>query len=185
MHGVPQAGEIPVQETPTRSARMLVPAYTGQRRHVSSLYVPVFGLVWTTRLQRIGPDPKHLIDGIQRVDFKFVVGVLTGDKNLHIVVAVDFRIAFGKRGDDVRFGNGEPDIEITVVPKQRDAGIMPGRLAGDDIDERLRARRFLPARFVEPPIQSDDAGSAIARVMLQRWISSAARSRHENNQAGQ
>src|ERR1017187_5247211 len=168
MHRMPQPRKIPVRKTPALAARMHVPPHPvqnhGSLRRRIELRTPI---IWTARRQRILPDPEHPVDRIQRVDLEFVIRVLTGDEDFHIVVFVNARIALGQIPAHLRLFSRETEVQALVVPQQRHARIEPRRFAGHDIGERLGFRRHAPGWLVQLAVDPDRPRRPVARVMRQ------------------
>src|ERR1041385_7652029 len=110
------------------------------------------------------PDPEHLVDRVERVDFEFVIRVRARDKHLDVVLFPDLRIAHGHRAPHVGLLDPESEIEVVVVPEKRDARVEPRGLTGHDIDERRALRRELPARLVQAAVDRDRTGGAVAGI---------------------
>jgi hypothetical protein len=93
------------------------------------------GVELGARAEDVLPEPEDLVDDVPGVDLEFVIGVFAGDEDLEVVLLVDFRIALGEGGPDVGLLGPESEVEVVVVPEDGDAGVEPGGVAGDDVDE--------------------------------------------------
>ncbi len=166
MDSVAQPRKIPIEKAPSFAALVHVAAHAvkdhGALGRGVELRTPI---IRAARHKGILPNPEHFVDGVEGVDLEFVIRVFAGDEYLHIVVFVDFGIALGEISAHVRFFRGEAEVEAFVVPEHGYAGIEPSGLAGDDIDEGRGLRGDAPGRFVEPAIDDDGSGGAVAGVV--------------------
>jgi hypothetical protein len=106
-------------------------------------------------LEGVFPDPKDLIDCVERINFEFVISVFASDKRFKIVVIVNLGVALSESRSDVGFFSGETEVKISVVPQNRHTRVKPCRLAGNDINETLRLGCHLPGWFIQLPVNFD------------------------------
>jgi len=97
---LPVAKKIPIQH------------HRALRRRIELRTAPVTA----TRTMNVLPDPEDLVDGIQRVDFEFVIGVAAADEDFEIVLLPDLRIATRHRAPYVGLLGPEAEVEVLVVP---------------------------------------------------------------------
>ena len=66
--------------------------------------------------QRLKPDPKYFVNGVKRINLKFVIGAVPQDEHLELTVCADAAVSGGFISEDIRFF--EPDgIKKHVMKK--------------------------------------------------------------------
>src|SRR5438067_2178464 len=94
MNSVDQTGKVPLEKAPTSAARVQVAANAGQGQGLPAHRIELRNsVVDTTWPQGIFPDPEHLINRVQRIDFEFIVGVRRRNEHFKVIVFIDARIA--------------------------------------------------------------------------------------------
>ena len=89
-----------------------------------------------------------------RVDLELIVSILTRDEKLHVVVLVDRIVLLGELGRDVGLLDSVANVQIALIPKDRNLRLQMGRLATDKIDEAFGNTHAIPTRLIELAIDA-------------------------------
>ena len=100
------------------------------------------------------PDEQSIVDSSMRVDLELIVSILTRDEKLHVVVLVDRIVLLGELGRHVGLLDSVANVQIFLIPKDRNVRLEMGRLATDKIDEAIRETNAGPTRLVELAIDT-------------------------------
>lgn len=113
-----------------------------------------------------GPDEEHFITGIEGVQFEFVVGVASGDKELDIIVVINGIVAIGVFCMDEGFLDAVGEVKVFLVPYHLNSGVVEGGFAGDDVDETRGFERVSPHGFIEFAVDANGGVDEFGGVLL-------------------
>lgn len=95
------------------------------------------------------PNEEDFVDRVAGIDLEFVVGVVTGDEEFHIVLGVDRIVVLRQLGANLGFLDGVGRIEIRVIPEESDSRVQIRTITRNEIYEPLGDRRAGPNRFLQ------------------------------------
>ena len=102
-----QAGEIPIQKSISLASWADVSPDPEKGQHRVRFRVKFrLTVIEAPGLEGVFPDPKDLIDCVERIDFEFVISVFASDKHFKVVVIVDLGIALNEGCPDIGFFSG-------------------------------------------------------------------------------